>query len=130
MFFYYLLFILFSKSNLSYYQFFSFFLLLLYVKKKVNNSENLRFLYCAVSLGLMIMAATVFMPTIIRRFTWYIDSIIMLYVPEATAAIQNKKYKWIANGMIVLFYFLIMIFSLLDGHETALPYHTFWNYQI
>lgn len=105
----------------------SFFLLLTYEFRKVKQNDNLKLLYSASLLGMIIAAMSTVMPTNVTRLMYYVNPIIALYVPEATGMLGDKKIRFLVNAAIIICYAVVTISLLLRGNQDVLPYKAFWN---
>lgn len=100
----------------------SFFTLLNILYRDVKQNENLKVLYSAILLGMIVVAFSIFMPRNISRFTWSIDSFIIVYLPEATNKIPQKSLRWIINAGIIICYLVISVTLIQRGNQDVLPY--------
>ncbi len=120
-----------SKSNIDWASFliyFSFFVLMSYKYKAIQKNKNLKLLYSAVWIALVIVASGIVMPTTVVRLALYMNPIIAIYVPELTCLTLRKSTRYVINFAIVFLYTLIRIIYLSNGWCGVLPYRTFWNY--
>lgn len=109
--------------------FLSFFILLSYEYKNVKAIKELKLMYSAVLLSLLIISLSAVMPSNVYRLTWYMNPILVIYIPSATKALHNKKLRWFMNVAIVVAYAVVTIPAILEGTHDVLPYQTFWNHQ-
>lgn len=105
----------------------AFLILLTYEYNKVRKKESLKLLYTAVLIGAIVVISGAVMPKNVARFAWYMNSIIAIYVPEATQSLTDKRIAFIVNIAIIVFYFLITTTGTLEGSNDVLPYRAYWE---
>lgn len=103
------------------------FIVLCFIYNKVTKNKNLKLLYSAVLLSLIIMSLSSVMPTLITRLVWYMNAFIVLYLPEAMQAIDDKRVRMFANAAAVILYIIVAYRNIEGGAQNALPYRTFWS---
>lgn len=105
----------------------SFFLLLSYLYKSVEKNDDLRLLYSAVLSCLIIGAFSALLPMNSDRLLWYMTPFIILYVPELTMQIENKKLSHMILFAIIGSYALYNGIRLYNGWSKVLPYVAMWD---
>ena len=108
----------------------AFFIFLAYEFSKVKHNENLKLLYCAVVINLVILSFTSVMPVNFRRLAFYFNAFIVLYIPEATKALEDKRIRLLMNTAIIILYTAVTLHDTLRGDNDVLPYVTMWSSRI
>ena len=103
------------------------YILMCYLYKKAKTNANLRLLYSGSQISLFILALSAALPTLITRLTWYMNPLVVLYLPEAIHAIDDKRLRMVINVLAVVLYSIVAVRNILGGAQTALPYQTFWS---
>lgn len=111
--------------------FLCFFILLSFEYKSVKQNKELKLLYSAILLSLLILSLSAVMPSNVHRLTWHMNILIIIYTPLAIKKLKLYISKVsISNiiGIIILVaYALVTIPQLLNGNQTVLPYRTIWD---
>lgn len=108
----------------------AFFLLLWYEYKVVANNKNLKMMYTAVTVNLLMFSISAIMPTNFPRLTWYMNAFITLYTPEAIWSLGDKQpriIKLFISIMIIILFSAITISAIMKGEHGVLPYRTMWS---
>lgn len=108
--------------------FMCFFILISYEYKKVKSNQNLKLVYSAVLISLMIASVGSVLPLNAHRMTWYMNSILVLYIPEVTNSLSSKKLRGIVNVMIIFAYSTTTLIDIINGNQGVLPYRSIWSY--
>ena len=108
--------------------FLSFFCFLSCMYKKVKKNKNLKLLYTATIISLVMLFLGQSLPLNAHRMTWHMNSLFVLYIPEATKMLNYKTTRWLVNVGIIGLYTVITISALLGGNQEVLPYQTFWHH--
>lgn len=103
------------------------FLILCYEYKRVIKNSNLKLLYTATLVSLILMSLSSAFPTLITRLVWYMNVFVVLYLPEAINNIPNKRIKLFVNIATISLYTIVAIRNIIGGAQSVLPYQTFWN---
>ena len=108
----------------------AFFIFLAYEFSKVKHNENLKLLYCAVVINLILLSFSSVMPVNFRRLAFYFDAFIVLYIPEATKVLEDKRIRLFVNTAIIILYTAVTLHDTLMGDNDVLPYVTMWSSRI
>lgn len=118
------------ESNVDWVRFFiymSFFAFMSYQYGIVRENANLKMMYSAVWMALVIVALGVAMPRNAIRVALYMNPIIAIYTPELTKCIANKQFRVVINFAIIFCYTIYCVYAINNGWHNAIPYQTFWN---
>lgn len=119
-----------AESNIDWARFFiymSFFVFMSYGYRAVKENIDLKIMYSAVWISLIIVALGIAMPRNVTRLALYMNPIIAIYTPEMTKCITNKRFRLVMNYAIVFCYTAICVIWLNNGWHNALPYQAFWS---
>lgn len=111
--------------------FLCFFILLSYEYKEVRQYKELRLLYSGIVLALLITSLSAVMPTNFTRLTFYMNSLIVIYMPFAIKKldikISNKSFNNVVGNAILIAYAVVTFWQISYGNQTVLPYQTIWS---
>ncbi len=107
--------------------FMCFFILIAYEYKKAKANQNLKLVYSAVLISLFIASTGSILPLNAHRLTWYMNSVLVLYIPEVTRSLSNKRLRMIVDTMIIFAFTMTTLIDILNGNQGVLPYKAFWD---
>lgn len=107
--------------------FMCFFILLAYEYKKVKTNQNLKLVYSAVLISLFIASTGSILPLNAHRMTWYMNSVLVLYIPEATRSLSDKRLRMIVDAMIIFAFTVTTLIDILNGNQGVIPYRSIWS---
>lgn len=109
--------------------FLCFFILLSYIYDKVKSVDTIRIMFSSVQAGLIVgtSVATLFTPA--NRMMYYVEAVLMLYVPEAIKNIDRKYVKYSMYALVTAAY-IIRIIWFYNGvtYKDDLQYQSIWSY--
>lgn len=111
--------------------FLCFFILLAYDYRNVKSCKELKLLYSGIVLGLLITSLSAVMPTNFTRLTWYMNPLIVIYLPLAIKKLDLKISETSVNKLIsaaiLIAYAMVTAWQINYGNQTVLPYQTIWS---
>lgn len=107
--------------------FICFFFMLSYEYKKVKENKELKLMYAGILFSLFAMALVPVMPKLMHRLTWHMNSLIVLYTPQALKSIQNRKISKFLKYIIPIAYVFVTVSDIMRGEQGVLPYQTIWH---
>lgn len=120
-----------SESNIDWVKFLiylSIFMLMTYGYRLVKENENLKLMYTAVWMSLIIVASGAAMPINVTRMALYMNPIIAIYMPEAINYVPNRRLKPVVKFAVTFCYTVVTIYLLVyTGWHNAWPYRTYWE---
>jgi hypothetical protein len=105
----------------------SFGIMMIILYKKTRKSDNLKLLYTASFMGIMISILSMYMTKNFSRLVYYMNIYVILYSPEMISNISSKNLRRIIGLAIILCYIGVTIPLILKGNQTVLPYRSIWS---
>lgn len=98
----------------------------LYDLQKVQKNDTVNIVSSAAFIGMILFLSRLVLPRNVTRLAYYMDPVLILYIPELLRMIKNRKARFILKSVVFTCYTCVF-FLAPNSNNNQLPYQTYFS---